>query len=129
MDNEKSNQSIVNFAFVVMAFLAYLIVAVLFQTLAEAFGPVQRLHAISLLQHGIPVPALVITFCSFCSSTRGFTSSLTKLSLRSEKSYGPRKKTPSLWPPWFALCAWLRAWVLAFFDFVASQLIKIFVGV
>lgn len=64
MDNEKSNQNIVNAALVAAGFLAYFVVAMIFESLAGAFGAVARLLSQEAIKHGIPVAAGLITFLS-----------------------------------------------------------------
>jgi len=55
MENEKSNQNIVNAALVASGFLAYFVVALVFESLAGAFGPVARFHNQDAVKHGLPV--------------------------------------------------------------------------
>jgi preprotein translocase subunit SecE len=61
MENEKSNQSIINGAFVAAGFLVYLLVNILFETFAGSFGAVARLRNIDVLKHGLPVGLALIT--------------------------------------------------------------------
>ncbi|NJL26347.1 MAG: preprotein translocase subunit SecE, partial [Calothrix sp. SM1_5_4] len=62
MENENNNQSIVNFSFVMAGFLAYFVVAILFELLAGTFGPVARLRNIEAVKHAVPVGFGLVTF-------------------------------------------------------------------
>lgn len=126
MDNEKSNQSIVNFAFVVAGFLAYYVVMVVFEVLADTFGPVARLRDVSVVHHGLPVLAGLITFLALFLNR--------KVHLFADECVVEVRKV--VWPSQrdtLAMTAVCCAMVIVagigfgLFDFFSSQLIKLFV--
>ena len=127
MDNEKSNQSIVNFAFVASGFLAYLAVALLFETLAETFGPVAQLRSIELAKHAIPVAAGLITFLTlFLNKKIHVYTDECVVEIR-KVVWPSRKDTVAM----TIVCCVMVVFAglgLGVFDFFASQLIKIFVN-
>lgn len=126
MDNEKSNQSIVNFAFVVSGFLAYLVVAVLFETLAETFGPVARLRNIEAVKHGIPVAAGLITFLALFLNKRVHVFADECVTEVRKVVWPSQRDTTAMT---IVCCVMVVVAGIGFgvFDFFASQLIKLMV--
>jgi preprotein translocase subunit SecE len=62
MENENSNRSLISLFFVFTGFLVFLVVQILFETLAGAFGPVAQLHGQEVFRHGIPVGSGLLAF-------------------------------------------------------------------
>ena len=126
IENEKNNQSIVNFSFVVTAFLAYFVVAVLFETFADAFGPVARLRAIELAKHGIPVAAGLITFLVLFMNKKTHQFVDEVVTEVNKVVWPSRKDTVTMTIVCCVMCV-TAGLGFGVFDFFASQLIKIFV--
>ncbi len=60
--DKQSSRKIMTLSFLGAAGVLYLVVNVLFKTLAGAFGPVQRLYSNVVFSNGIPVVAAVLLF-------------------------------------------------------------------
>ncbi|MBX3021647.1 MAG: preprotein translocase subunit SecE [Bdellovibrionales bacterium] len=127
MENEKNNQSIVNFAFVVAGFLAYFVVAVLFELLADTFGPVARFRNIEAAKHGLPVAAGLILFLSLFLNK--------KVHIFADECVAELRKV--VWPSQrdtmvmtIVCCVMVVVAGIGFgvFDFLSSQVIKLFIG-
>lgn len=128
MDNtEKSNQSLINFGFVLIGFLTYFVVGILFETLAGAFGPVARFRNIEAAKHGLPVAVGLIVFCVLFFNP--------KVQTWAEEVVSEVKKV--VWPSQkdvtamtIVVCVMCIVAGIGFgvFDFFASQLIKVFVN-
>jgi preprotein translocase subunit SecE len=127
MENEKSNQSIVNFSFVVTAFVAYLVVAVLFETFADTFGPVAHLRAIELAKHGIPVGTGLITFLVLFMNKKTHLFVDEVVTEVGKVVWPSQKDTVTMTIVCCVMCL-ISGLSLGIFDFISSQLIKIFVG-
>ncbi len=127
MDTENSNQSIINAAFVACGFLAYLVVAMLFETLASAFGPVARVYGDPSIKHGVPVVAGFATFLAlmFNSKVKVFADeAITEV----RKVVWPSRKDTTAMTIVCCVMVLAAGILLGGFDFIASQLIKIFVN-
>lgn len=127
MDNEKSNQSIVNFAFVVSGFLAYLAVALLFETLADTFGPVARLRSIELAKHAIPVGSGLVTFLALFLNKKVHAYA-DECVVEIRKVVWPSRKDTVAMTIVCCVMVVVAGIGLGVFDFFASQLIKVFVN-
>ena len=55
-------KKVTSVSFLVTALLTYLVVNILFKSLAGAFGSVQRLYSVDWINHGLPVLAAVAVF-------------------------------------------------------------------
>src|SRR4051812_18295447 len=126
MDNEKNNQSIVNFAFVICGFLAYFVVAVLFETLAETFGPVARFRNIEAAKHGLPVAAGLAMFLTlFLNKKIHVFADECVVELR--RVVWPSQKDTLTMTAVCCVMVVLAGIGFGVFDFFSSQLIKVFV--
>lgn len=127
MENEKNNQSIVNFAFVVAGFLGYFVVAVLFEVLADTFGPVARIRNIEVVKHGLPVAVGLIVFLSlFLNRKIHVFADECVAELR--KVVWPSQRDTTVMTIVCCVMVVLAGAGIGIFDFVASQLIKVFIG-
>lgn len=126
MDNEKNNQSIVNFAFVVTAFLAYFVVAVLFETLAETFGPVARLRNMEVIKHGLPVAVGLATFL-FMFMNKKTHEWVDEVVTEVNKVVWPSQRDTVTMTIVCCVMVVISGVSLGVFDFISSQLIKLFV--
>jgi preprotein translocase subunit SecE len=127
MENEKNNQSIVNFAFVVAGFLGYFVVAVLFEVLADTFGPVARIRNIEAVKHGLPVAVGLIVFLSlFLNRKIHVFADECVAELR--KVVWPSQRDTTVMTIVCCVMVILAGAGIGIFDFVASQLIKVFIG-
>lgn len=127
MDNEKNNQSIVNFAFVIAGFLVYFVVGVLFETFAASFGPVARLRSIEAVKHGLPVGLGLITFLMLFLNPKVQTWADECVAEVRKVVWPSRKDTTAMT---IVCCVMVVVAGIGFgvFDFFASQLIKVFVN-
>jgi preprotein translocase subunit SecE len=123
---EKSNQSLVNFAFVMSGFLGYYVTNSIFEVLAGTFGVVARLHDKVAVKHGLPVGVAVITFMILFLNPKTQTwadESITEL----RKVVWPTRKDTIAMTTVVCVMVLLCGMALGIFDFASSQLIKIFV--
>lgn len=127
MDNEKTNQNIVNAALVAMGFLAYFITSMVFEALAGAFGPVARLHNQEVMKHGLPVAIGLATFLLTFLNTRVHTFADEAVTELRKVVWPSRKDTTAMT---IVCCVMVVVAGIGFgvFDFFASQLIKVFVN-
>lgn len=126
MENEKSNQSIVNFAFVVAGFLAYFVTMIIFEVLADTFGPVARLRAMEAAKHGIPVAVGLITFLTmFLNKKVHVFADECVVELR--KVVWPSQRDTVAMTTVCCVMVVVAGIGFGLFDFFASQLIKVFV--
>lgn len=125
-NNEKNNQSIVNFAFVVAGFLAYFVTSLIFEVLADAFGPVAMLRNNEAIKHGLPVLVGVGTFLTLFLNK--------KIHVFADECVQEVRKV--VWPSQrdtmvmtAVCCVMVIVAGIGFglFDLAASQLIKVFV--
>ena len=127
MDNEKTNQSIVNAALVATGFLAYTVVSTVFEALAGAFGPVARFHNIEAVKHGLPVAVLVGTILFLFLNPKIYVFCDEAVTELRKVVWPSRKDTIAMT---IVCCVMVVSAGIGFgvFDFFASQLIKVFVA-
>ncbi len=127
MDNEKTNQSIVNAALVAMGFLAYFVTAMVFEALAGAFGPVARFHNTEAIKHGLPVAVGLATFLFLFLSAKVHTFADEAVGELRKVVWPSRKDTTAMT---IVCCVMVVFAGIGFgiFDFFASHLIKVFVA-
>jgi preprotein translocase subunit SecE len=127
MDNEKTNQSLVNAGLVAAGFLAYLVVAMVFEALAGAFGPVARFHNQEMIKHGLPVAVGFATFLGLFLTTKAHTF-LDEAVTEVRKVVWPSRKDTTAMTIVCCVMVVVAGIGFGIFDFVASQLIKVFVN-
>lgn len=127
MDNEKTSHSIVNAAFVAMGFLTYFVVSLLFETLAGAFGPVARLHNQEIFKHGLPVASGLVLFLALFLNQKVHVFADEAVTELRKVVWPSRKDTIAMT---IVCCVMVIVAGMGFgvFDFLASQLIKVFVN-
>jgi preprotein translocase SecE subunit len=126
MDNEKSNQSIVNFAFVVCGFLGYFVTMVVFEVLADTFGPVARLRAMEVAKHGIPVAVGLITFMTMFMK-KNVHQFADECVVELRKVVWPSQRDTFVMAAVTCVMVIVSGMGLGVFDFISAQLIKVFV--
>jgi preprotein translocase subunit SecE len=126
MDTEKSNTSIVNTAFVAAGVLAYLITSVLLDVLAGTFGVVARFRNIAAVQHGLPVAVGLVAFMILFMNKQVQVWADECVTEVRKVVWPSRKDTTAMT---IVCCVMVLVAGVGFgvFDFMASQLIKIFV--
>lgn len=126
MDNEKSNQNIISFSFVIAGFIAFGVTYTVFEILAEAFGAVARLRAQEVFKQGLPVAVGFAVFLALFLNP--------KIYVWADECVGELRKV--VWPSrkdtiamTTVCCVMVVVAGIGFgvFDFFASQLIKVFV--
>lgn len=127
MDNENSNQSIINAAFVAAGFLIYFAVAMLFDTLAGAFGPVARLYGQDMFKHGIPVGIGLAGFLALILKKECHVFADEAITEVRKVVWPSRKDTTAMTIVCCVMCV-VAGIGFGVFDFFASQLIKVFVN-
>lgn len=127
VDAEKNNQSLVNFAFVMLGFLAYYVAASLFELFAATFGVVARFHNIVSAKHGVPVAFGVITFFLLFLNPKSQAWADESISELRKVVWPSRKDTISMT---IVCCVMVLGCgvALGVFDLLASQMIKVFVN-
>lgn len=126
MEVEKSNQNIINFAFVMAGFLAYLVASVVFDILAGTFGAVARVRDVETVKHGLPVALGLITFFALFLNKKAQVvadESVTEV----RKVVWPSRKDTIAMTIVCCVMVVMAGIALGGFDFFASQLIKVFV--
>jgi preprotein translocase subunit SecE len=126
MDNENNNQSIVTFAFVVLGFIAYGIAWVLFELAAETFGGAAALRSSELWKNGIPVATGIITFIVLITNKTSNTWGEESVTELRKVVWPSRKDTIAMTMVCCAVVVFFGIG-LGIFDFVSSQVVKIFV--
>jgi preprotein translocase subunit SecE len=124
---EKSNQNIVNFGFVIAGFLSYFITNVMLEVLAGTFGAVARFRNIEAVKHGLPVSVGVIVFLVLFLNPKIQVWADEVVSEIRKVVWPSRKETVSM----TIVCCVMVLFAglgLGVFDFIASQLIKVFVN-
>jgi preprotein translocase subunit SecE len=126
MDNEKNNQSIVTFSFVVLGAIAYGVTWVVFEILSETFGPMAALRSQELWKNGIPVAAGLLTFVLLITNKTANTWADESVAELRKVVWPSRKDTIAMTT---VCCVMVVVAGIGFgiFDFVAAQLIKVFV--
>jgi preprotein translocase subunit SecE len=126
IENENNNQSIVTFAFVVLGFIAYGITWVLFELLAETFGPVAALRSQELWKNGIPVAVGALVTLILITGKKSNTvadEAVTEL----RKVVWPSRKDTIAMTTVCCVMVVIAGIGFGIFDFLASQVIKVFV--
>lgn len=127
MDNDKSNESTITFAFVLAGALAYILTSVILDVLAGTFGSVARVRNMQLVEHGLPVTIGVLVFLYLYLNK--------KIHLWADECVAEVRKV--VWPSrkdttamTMVCCVMVVVAGIGFgvFDFFASQLIKVFVN-
>lgn len=127
MDAEKSNQNIVNFAFVVAGFIAFFIAGVLLEVLAGAFGPVARFRNIEVVKHGLPVAVGVGLFLILVFNKK-IQVWADEVVTEVRKVVWPSRKDTTAMTIVCCVMVVMAGIALGLFDLLASQLIKVFVN-
>ena len=127
MEMESTNKSLISLFFVGAGFLVFLVVSIVFETLAGTFGPVARIYGQELFRHGIPVSLGIIAF--------GFLNFQPKVRVWAEECVTEVQKV--VWPArkdvtamTMVVCVMVVIAGVAFglFDWAANQLMKIFLS-
>ena len=127
MENEKNNQSLVNFGFVIAGFLTYYVVAVMFETLAATFGPVQQFRSIEAAKHGLPVGLGLLVFLVLFFNPKVQIWGDEVVSEVKKVVWPSRKDTIAMTMVCCVMCI-VAGIGFGIFDFFASQLIKVFIN-
>jgi preprotein translocase subunit SecE len=127
MEREDSHQSIVNFGLVMAGFLAYYVSAVLFEVLSGSFGAITRLRSIEAVKHGVPVTFGLITFLIlyFNKNAHVF---LDEAVTEVRKVVWPSRKDTVAMTTVCCVMVVMAGLVLAFWDLLCNQVIKLFVN-
>jgi preprotein translocase subunit SecE len=127
MENEKSNDSIVNFAFVIAGFLAFYMAGVLLDIAANTFGSIANLRNQPFVAHGFPVAAGVITFLILFMNKNVRVLADEAVTEARKVVWPSRKDT---WAMTMVVCVMVLISGLGFgvFDFISSRLIQVFVN-
>ncbi len=127
MDNEKKNESIISFTFVVAGFLAFFITGVVLDVLAGTFGIVQQFRSKPVVQHGLPVSVGIIVFLALFLNKKTHLFADEAITEVRKVVWPSRKDTVAMT---IVCCVMVVVAGIGFgiFDFFASQLIKVFVN-
>lgn len=127
MENEKSNESIISFAFVVAGFLGYFLTSVILEILAGTFGSVARIRNLQAVQHGLPVAVGLAVFLTLFLNKKIHTwadEAVTEV----RKVVWPSRKDVTAMTTVVCVMVVVAGIGFGIFDFLASQLIKVFVN-
>lgn len=124
---EKNNQNIVNFGFVLAGFVAYYISGVLLEVFAGTFGAVARFRNIDAVKHGLPVAlGLIVFFVLFLSPKVQVWGDEVVTEVR--KVVWPSRKDTIAMTIVCCVMVVVAGIGLGLYDLLASQLIKVFVN-
>ncbi len=127
MENEKSNQSLVNLGFVIAGFLTYYVVAVVFEVLAGSFGVVTRMRGIEAVKHGVPVAAGLLAFLLLLMNKNAHVF-LDEAVTEIRKVVWPSRKDTMAMTIVCCVMVIVAGIGLGLWDFISSQLINVFVN-
>jgi preprotein translocase subunit SecE len=127
MDNEKSNESYISTSFAFTGILVYFITSVVLEVLAGTFGTVARIRSNEIVQHGLPVAFGLATFLFLFMNKKTHAWADECIGEVRKVVWPSRKDTVSMT---IVCCVMVLLSGLGFgvFDFVSSQLIKMFVN-
>ena len=124
---EKNNQSIVNFCFVLTGAIAYFISNVILEVLAGTFGAVAQARSSDLVRHGVPVgigvAVILVLFLSPKIQAWG-----DEVISEVSKVVWPSRKDVIAMTIVCCVMVVVAGIGLGVYDFLASQLIKVFVN-
>jgi len=124
---EKSNQNLVNFGFVLAGFIAYFISNVLLEVLAGTFGAVANFRNIEAVKHGLPVSIGLIVFLVLFLNPKIQTWG-DEVVTEVRKVVWPSRKDTIAMTIVCCVMVVVAGIGLGIYDFLASQLIKVFVN-
>ncbi len=127
MDNEKNNESIITFMFVLGGALAYLLTGVLLEIAAGTFGAVARIRNIPAVQHGLPV-AVGIALFTYLFMSKRIHAWADECVVEVRKVVWPSRKDTVAMTTVCCVMVVIAGIGFGLFDFFSSQLIKIFVN-
>ena len=127
MDNEKSNESIISFAFVCAGFLGYLLTSSILELLAGTFGAVARIRNIAAVQHGLPVAVGIVVFL-YLFLNKKIHAWADECVVEVRKVVWPSRADTMQMTMVCCVMVVAAGIALGLFDFLSSQLIKIFVN-
>lgn len=127
MDNEKTNQSIVNAAIVAAGFLAFFITSLVFEALAGAFGSVARFHSQETIKHGLPVAVGFAAFLVLFLNKKVHVF-LDEAVTEVRKVVWPSRKDTTAMTIVCCVMVVLAGIGFGVFDLLASKLIQVFVN-
>lgn len=127
MENEKSNQNIVNAAMVGAGFLAYYVTSALFETFAGSFGSIARFHGNETIKHGLPVAVGIVVFLALFLN-KNVHVFLDEAVVELRKVVWPSRKDTIAMTIVCCVMVVVAGIGFGIFDFLASQLIKVFVN-
>lgn len=127
MDNERTNESIISTAFAFAGILMYFIVSVLLEVAAGTFGVVARFRSNEIVQHGLPVGLGLITFLVLFMN-RKIHAWADECVTEVRKVVWPSRKDTVAMTTVVCVMVLLSGLGFGVFDFVSSQLIKLFVN-
>jgi len=127
MDAEKSNESLVNTAFAAFGILVYFVTSIILGVLAGTFGAVARIRSIAAVQHGLPVAVGILTFIILFMNKKVHLWADECVSEVRKVVWPSRKDTMAMT---IVCCVMVVLAGVGFgvFDFVAGQLMKVFVN-
>jgi preprotein translocase subunit SecE len=127
MDSEKSNESYISTAFAGAGVLVYFIVSVLLEVLAGTFGAVARVRSNEIVQHGLPVALGLATFLVLFMNKKTHQWADECVTEVRKVVWPSRKDVTGMTVVVCVMCL-LAGLGFGVFDFVSSQLIKLFVN-
>lgn len=124
---EKSNQNLVNFGFVIFGALAYYVSGQLLDVLAGMFGAVARIREVDAVKHGLPVALGLLTFALLFFNPK-VQAWADEVVTEVKKVVWPSRKDTVAMTIVCCVMVVIAGIGLGIYDFLASQAIKIFVN-
>ncbi len=124
---EKNHQNLVNFGFVLFGALAYYISGQVLEVLSGMFGAVARFRDIDMVKHGLPVAVGLTVFALlfFNSKVQVWAEEVVT---EVQKVVWPSRKDTVAMTIVCCVMVVIAGIGLGLYDFLASQLIKVFVN-
>jgi len=123
-DLEQNNKKIITLSFVVAAFLSFLVIRVIFETLAVSVGIVGKYWAITAFQHGVPVAGAFVTFL-ILQLNSNFVRWADEVVTESKKVVWPTRKDTTAMTVVTCIMLVVAGVVLGIFDVTSSQIVKV----
>lgn len=127
IDNEKNNDSIIYFCYVVAAGLGAYIASTLLDLAGGMFGPIARLRDLTIVRHGFPFSIFLVTFLYLFFEKRIYAwtdECVTEI----KRVVWPSRKDVAQMTTVVCVMVLLSGLTLGIWDFLSSQLMKMFVN-
>ncbi|MEZ4873383.1 MAG: preprotein translocase subunit SecE [Bdellovibrionales bacterium] len=124
---ETENKKIILASFLIAAAITHFVISVIFQSLAVSFGVVGRIWSQEYMQHLVPLAGAVLTFLILMLQPR-IQPWANEVVTETKKVVWPSKKDTSAMTTVCCVMLIIAGIVLGLFDFLSSNLVKMFIN-